>query len=152
MAYVAMSRGRDTNQAYIYTRLAGEADHDHAHLVGGDDVHELRRGTKYSAAHYLRVIAANDQRPHTMHTQAGWTDRELLPDVICRLLDRHDQRRAARSDAWRQYRAAGRAFHAGYERMAAAPLTPRARHRPQCERTGDLTSPSDRPAATPSTA
>ena len=124
MAYVAMSRGRDTNQAYIYTRFAAEADHDHAHLVGGDEVHELRRGTKYSAAHYLRAIAANDQRPHTMHTEAGWTDRELLPDVICRLLDRHDQRRAARSDAWRQYRAACRAFHAGYERMAAAPLTP----------------------------
>ena len=70
MAYVAMSRGRDTNQAYIYTRVSGEADHEHAHPVAGGEVHELRRGTKYSAAHYLRAIAANDQRPHTMHVEA----------------------------------------------------------------------------------
>jgi hypothetical protein len=41
---VGMSRGRDDNQAY--TRVSGEADHEHAHLVAGGEVHELRRGTK----------------------------------------------------------------------------------------------------------
>jgi hypothetical protein len=120
MAYVAMSRGRDRNQAYIYTRFAGEADHEHAHPVAGDEVHELRRGTKYSAAHYLRAIAANDQRPQTMHAEAQQTDRELLPDIVSQLLDRHDQRRAARSEAWRHDTTAARAFQAGYERMMTA--------------------------------
>ena len=65
MVYVAMTRGRDTNHAYIYTRFAGEADHEHAHLVGGDELHELRRGTKYSAAHYLRDHRS--QRPTSPH-------------------------------------------------------------------------------------
>jgi ATP-dependent exoDNAse (exonuclease V) alpha subunit len=45
MAYVAMSRGRDTNHAYIYTHVSGEADHEHTAPVVGDSVHVLRRGT-----------------------------------------------------------------------------------------------------------
>jgi hypothetical protein len=55
-----MSRGRDTNQAYIYTRDDTEVDHEHGQRVVGSEIHELRRGTKYSAAHRLRSIAAND--------------------------------------------------------------------------------------------
>ena len=78
MAYVAMSRGRDTNHAYIYTHFSGEADHEHTTPVA--DVHMLRRGTKYAAAHYFRMILANDERPRTMHAEAERTERELLPD------------------------------------------------------------------------
>ena len=122
MAYVAMSRGRDTNHAYIYTHVSGEADHEHTTPVAGADVHVLRRGTKYAAAHYFRMILANDERPRTMHAEAEHTDRELLPDIVGRLLDRHDARRAARRQAWRDHTAAQRAF---YERYAA----PRRRHR-----------------------
>jgi hypothetical protein len=62
-------------------------------------VHELRRGTKYAAAHYFRMIPANDDRPHTMHAEAEHTGRELLPEIVGRLLDRHDARRAARRQA-----------------------------------------------------
>ena len=120
MACVAMSRGRDNNQAYIYTRLTGEADHEHTRPVTGDEVHEQRRGTKYSAAHYLRAIAANDQRPHTMHTEPQQTDREMLPDIVSQLLDRHDQRHAARREAWRRHSAAARDFRAAYVRLTAA--------------------------------
>ena len=116
LAYVAMSRGRDTNRAYIYTRFSGEADHEHAASAAG--VHVLRRGTKYSAAHCLRVILANDERPRTMHAEAERTGRELLPEFVGQLLDRHDSRRAARRRAWRRYSAAERAWHAAYERIA----------------------------------
>lgn len=118
LAYVAMSRGRDTNQAYVYTRFSGEADHEHAAPVAG--MHLLRRGTKYSAAHYFRTILANDERPRTMHAEAERTDRELLPGIVGRLLDRHDARRAARRQAWREHTAAQRAFYQRYERLAAA--------------------------------
>jgi conjugative relaxase-like TrwC/TraI family protein len=119
MAYVAMSRGRDTNHAYIYTHFSGEADHEHTTPVASADVHELRRGTKYAAAHYFRMILANDGRPHTMHAEAEHTDRELLPDIVGRLLDRHDARRAARRQAWRDHTAAQRAFYERYKHLAA---------------------------------
>jgi hypothetical protein len=118
MAYVALSRGRDTNQAYIYTRHDAEADHDHGVVAG--DVHHLRRGTRYSAAHYLRGITANDDRPHTMHVEAQQTSRALLPDTIGRLLDRHDQRLIARAEAWRQHATAARDFRAAGERLMSA--------------------------------
>ena len=88
-----------------------------------------RRGTKYSAAHHLRCIAANDDRPRTMHVEAQQTDRELLPDIIGRVLDRHDQRLASRQEAWRQHTAAARDFSAAYERMLGVlPNADRGRH------------------------
>jgi conjugative relaxase-like TrwC/TraI family protein len=120
LAYVAMSGGRDANHAYIYTRSSGEADHDHTTPVADDTVHVVRRGTKYSAAHCLRMIAANDERPRTMHAQGEHTGRELLPELVGQQLDLHDSRRAARRNAWRQYSAAERARQAAYERMTTA--------------------------------
>jgi hypothetical protein len=119
MAYVAMSRGRDTNHAYIYTRFGGEADHDHSAPVTGADVHVLRRGTKYAAAHYFRMILANDERPRTMHAEAQHTGRKLLPDIVGRLLERHDALRATRRQAWRDHTAAQSAFYERYVRLAA---------------------------------
>jgi hypothetical protein len=120
MAYVALSRGRDTNHAYIYTRDTTEADHDHTPPIAGTELHLLRRGTKYSAAHHLRGIAANDERPRTMHVAAQQTDRELLPNTIRRVLDRHDQRLISRAGVWRKQNAAARDFRAAYERISAA--------------------------------
>jgi hypothetical protein len=79
MAYVAMSRGRDGNRAYIYTRDGAEAGHDPSAPVAKGDVHQLRRGTKYSAAHHLRSITANDDRPRTMHVEVHHAERDLLP-------------------------------------------------------------------------
>ena len=65
------------------------------------------------------MILANVDRPHTMHAEAEHTDRELLPQIVGRLLDRHDARRAARRQAWRDHTAAQRAFYERYERLAA---------------------------------
>jgi hypothetical protein len=79
----------------------------------------MQRGTKYSAAHYFRMIMTNDERPRTMHAEAERTDRELLPDIIGRLLNRHDARRAARRQTWREHITAERAFHQRYEHLAA---------------------------------
>jgi hypothetical protein len=120
MAYVAMSRGRGTNQAYIYTRDDTEVDHKGDHQAAGSEIHQLRRGTEYSAGHNLRCITANDDRPRTMHVEANRTDRERLPDLIRRVLDRSDERLTSRRDAWREHTAAARNFHAAYERMAAS--------------------------------
>jgi hypothetical protein len=136
MAYVAMSRGRDTNQAYIYTRDEAEADHDHTPPTARGELHQLRRGTKYSAAHHLRNIIANDERPRTMHVEAQRTDRALLPDTIGRLLDRHDQRLIAHAEAWGQHAAAARDFRAAGERMTYA--ADRTAHRSRATYVGGL--------------
>jgi conjugative relaxase-like TrwC/TraI family protein len=119
MVYVALSRGRDTNQAYLYTRDNAEAEHDHSGIVAGE-LHQLQRGAKYSAAHHLRSIIANDDRPHTTHLEAHRADRELLPAAIQRVLDRHDQRLTARAEAWRQHAATARDFRGAGERMMSA--------------------------------
>jgi hypothetical protein len=117
MAYVGMTRGKDENHAFIYQPITGEADHEHGRVASGAEIHKIRRGNKYSAAHYFRMILANDDRPRTMHAEAERTDRELLPPLVGALLDRNDQRRAARSTAWRQHSAEARAREAAYERL-----------------------------------
>ena len=70
MAYVGMTRGRDENHLAIYPAVTNEADHHHHGADTG--IHQMYRGTKQSAAHYFRMILANDDRaapctpsPHT---------------------------------------------------------------------------------------
>jgi hypothetical protein len=117
MAYVGMTRGRDENHLAIYPAVANEADH---HRRGADtDIHQMHRGTKHTAAQCFRMILANDDRAATMHTVAARTDRELLPTVVAALLDRNDQRRAHRAEAWRQHTAQTRPHETAYERITA---------------------------------
>ena len=120
MLYVAMTRGRHNNEAFVYQRFGGEADHEHTHPVSGDAIHRLRRGNKYSAAHCFRIILANDDRPRTMHNEAERTERELLPEVVADLLQRNDHRRHARRARWKVHLTAVESWRAGQERMAAA--------------------------------
>lgn len=87
--------------------------------------------TKYSAAHYFRMILANDDRPRTMHAEAERTERHLLSDVVADLFVRQEQRRRARRQVWREHTAAARARQAAHERMAAyAAERRRAGHEP----------------------
>jgi len=81
MAYVAMTRGRHTDHAYLYQKLNHEADHHHATPIAAPEIHRLHRGDKYRAAETFRTILANDDRPTTMHAQAEHTPTELLPDI-----------------------------------------------------------------------
>jgi hypothetical protein len=118
MAYVAMTRGREHNHAYIYTREPGEADHEHRHVLDDGDVHQLRRGTKYAAAHYFRMILANDDRTRTMHAEAERTAPEHRHPIVAALLERNGQRRSARQHTWRQHTAAEHTRHAAYQRLA----------------------------------
>ena len=108
-AYVGMTRLRHNNELFVYQRTHGEADHEHTSPVG--DVHVARRGNKYSAAHCLHVILQRDERPRTMHAEAGRTDRDQLPPAVVGLLERHDERRVARREAWLGYTAPKRSRH-----------------------------------------
>ncbi|WP_071288305.1 MobF family relaxase [Mycolicibacterium llatzerense] len=131
MAYVGMTRGKDENHAYIYQPITGEADHQHAPVAAGEQIHRLRRGNRYAAAYYLRAILANDDRPRTMHAEASRTPRQLLPSTVAGLLDRDDRRRAARRRVWRQEIVQAKDRQAAVQRLStqdpAARSTSRAR-------------------------
>jgi len=113
MAYVGMTRGRDENHLAVYPAVTNEADHHHCAADTG--IHQIHRGTKHAAAHALHtIVTANDDRARAMHTVAARTDRELLPNIVAALLDRNDQRRADRAQAWQQHTAQTRARAAAY--------------------------------------
>ena len=118
MAYVGMTRGRDENHLAIYPAVTNET---HQHHHGADTgIHQTHRGTKHAAAQaFHTILTANDDRAATMHTVAARTDRELLPAAVAALLDRNDQRRADRAQAWRQHTAQNRARDAAYQRLTA---------------------------------
>ena len=92
LAYVAVTRGRDENHAYIYEKTAGEGDHEHTELTGG--VHVASRGTSREAADALRAIIGRGERAQTVMQAAAATDRAQLPLQVAELVARHDRTRA----------------------------------------------------------
>jgi len=117
MAYVAMTRARDENHLAIYSAVTNEAQVHQSHDTGID---QMRRGTRGAAGQALHnIVAANDDRPRTMHTVAARTDRESLPDRVATLLDRNDDRRARRAQACRQHAAQTHAREAAFQRLSA---------------------------------
>jgi conjugative relaxase-like TrwC/TraI family protein len=118
MAYVGMTRGRDENHLAIYPAVTNEAPQHHHGADTG--IHQTHRGTKHAAAQaFHTILTANDDRAATMHTVAARTDRQLLPAAVAALLDRNNQRRADRAQAWRQHTAQNRARDAAYQRLTA---------------------------------
>ena len=117
MAYVAMTRGRQTNEAFLYQRLSNEADHEHSRTTYGEAMHTARRGNKYSAAQHFRTILANDDRPRTVHAEAERTESHLLPDLVTDLLQRNGDRCRRRQVAWRAQLRTTELWTAGHERM-----------------------------------
>ena len=103
LLYVAMTRGRDTNTAYLYERIAGEGDHEHAQPTPG--VHVARRGTSRDAAHLVRGIIANhDEQARTAHHIAAETpDPDQLPDRVQWVLDRRAKAVATRRNHYQAW-------------------------------------------------
>ena len=93
MGYVAMTRGRHNNEAFLYQKVDNEADHEDATPVTDPAIHQLRPGNKYSAAYHFKQILHNDDRPRTMHAEAQRTDRALLPGRVADMIQRHEARR-----------------------------------------------------------
>ena len=99
LLYVAMTRGRDSNQAYLYQRTVGEADHQHA--APGEGVHVAHRGSPAQAAAVMRTVIGRDERARTAHQTAADTPIELLPDRVASLV-RADQQTVTRRRAAHQ--------------------------------------------------
>jgi conjugative relaxase-like TrwC/TraI family protein len=118
-AYVALTRGRDTNTAYLWEKIAGEDDHEHADSTPG--VHTARRGTGRQAAALLRTIAARDERARTVIATAAEQSPASLPPQVRELLREHAQARAKCRADYRAY-SFERASRAGYDIDAELPL------------------------------
>ena len=127
LLYVAMTRGRDTNTAYLYERIAGEGDHEHAQPTPG--VHVARRGTSRDAAHLVRAIIANhDEQARTAHHIAADTPTvSSCPTASARLLDRRATAVATRRHHYRH----------GADRPATGPSTGNSSRDQQLSRSRD---------------
>lgn len=101
LLYVAMTRGRESNIAYLYERQATETAHEHRDQPG---IHVLRRGTTSDAVQRMRaVIAHRDTPAHSAHHVAASTNPEQLPDIVRGLLISRERARHARQRAYRSW-------------------------------------------------
>ncbi|PXX09230.1 MobF family relaxase [Mycolicibacterium moriokaense] len=117
MLYVAMTRGRETNSAYLYER-ATEQEYGLDPLPGS---HVMNRGTAEKAGRLARAIVANHDRPITAHEVAAQTPSAALPQRVRRI---HGRRAAA----VQRRRATYQSWHADTHSFAQAMTTERERH------------------------
>jgi hypothetical protein len=83
--YVAISRGRDANTAYLY-EYPVEREYDHQQIGGAQSA---QRRTSRHAGRLARAIIANDGgRPETAHGVASHAEDADLPDRVRWLLSR----------------------------------------------------------------
>ena len=117
MLYVAMTRGRDTNTAYIY-ETATEQEYG---LDPPPGAHAMCRGTAQHAGRLARAIIANHDQPITAHEVAAQTPSAALAERVRRI----HYRRAAMV---RRRRATYQSWQADAQSFARAMTTARERH------------------------
>ena len=104
MAYVAMTRGRHNNEAFLYRTFGREADEHEAEVhtepLAAPAIH---RGTRYTAEHFFHQILGKNGRPSTVHAEAERTERTSLPDVVGQAIQRNAERRRVRMAWWRDH-------------------------------------------------
>jgi hypothetical protein len=83
MLYVAMTRGRDSNGAYLYETVAESSEYGDGQP---DGVHAVHRGSSRAAANVMRAIIATSTAAQTAHDVAATTDRAQLPARVASLL------------------------------------------------------------------
>jgi conjugative relaxase-like TrwC/TraI family protein len=126
MLYVALTRGRDANTAYLYERAT-----EQEYGPTTDGVHVMRRGTSHQASQFARdIIAHHDDTPVTAHQVAANTPRQLLPDRVARRLQRRATAVGARNTAYTAWQKAHNEWVADMTRSRAR-ATGRSRTRVQ---------------------
>jgi conjugative relaxase-like TrwC/TraI family protein len=121
LAYVAMTRGRESNTAYVYQRTVGEADHQHRQL---EDVHVARRGSSRDAAQLLRSALAEDgERRRTAHDVSAATERRHRPEPISSLLDHRTEVTERRRRSYASWLAETHAAVGDYDRQRDQHIT-----------------------------
>ncbi len=113
MLYVAMTRGRDTNTAYLYERPA-EHEYRTAEPKG---IHVTRRDRAHHASRLARMIIANNGEPVTAHDVAAQTPSAVLPERIARLIDLRAAMVSRRRTAHQAWHAEQRTFTEGVDQI-----------------------------------
>jgi conjugative relaxase-like TrwC/TraI family protein len=101
LTYVALTRGRDTNTAYLCQR-ANEHERQDAPTEAR---HVSNRGSRQRAATLLRAITANGEHPATAHDIAATSALKLLPARVCDAVERRALAVRDRSRTFRNWRA-----------------------------------------------
>jgi AAA domain len=113
LLYVAMTRGRDVNTAYLYERATEQEYGLTQH--GGPLV--LRRGTSHDAAQLIAtIIATRDDIPVTAHDIATFTPEAALPEQVRRLIERREAAIRRRLKTYRRWRADTRSLARSMDR------------------------------------
>ena len=101
LTYVAMTRGRQSNTAFLYERVT-ESEH---HPASTTPAHQVARGTSQHAAKLLHATIANDHNPATAHTVAATTASKSLPARVAHALTRRTLAVRDRTRTYRYWRA-----------------------------------------------
>ncbi|MDT5343211.1 MAG: hypothetical protein QOE52_2395 [Mycobacterium sp.] len=102
MLYVALTRGRHTNTAYLYERTN---EHEHGR-ESSDHVHSMQRGTTHHAGQLIRaIIAHHDNQLITAHDTAARSVKTQLPERVQSLLHRRTAAVHRRREAFQRWRA-----------------------------------------------
>ena len=101
LAYVALTRGRDTNTAYLCESTTEHERQDEASEPG----HVAVRGNSRQAATLLRGIVAHDERPDTAHDAAAAAINEALPARARAIVQRRIEAVRHRSSTFQRWRA-----------------------------------------------
>ncbi len=99
LLYVAMTRGREANAAYLHERVTEQEYRP----IQADGPHVLQRGTSDPAGWLARAIIATDDVPVTAHDIAAQTPETVLPERVQRLAERRQtaiRRRLATFESW----------------------------------------------------
>ena len=88
LLYVAMTRGRDTNTAYLYERTT---EQEYGHNPRTARMSWTAAPAEH-AARLVRAILANHDQPITAHDFAAQTPSAALPERVRRI---HDRRAAS---------------------------------------------------------
>jgi conjugative relaxase-like TrwC/TraI family protein len=105
LSYVAMTRGRGTNTAYLYQRTAEQE----YRRVSAEATHIVNCGSHRHAATLLRGIIANDEHPATAHEIAA-TASESWPSHVRAAIERRALLVRDRSSIYKRWRAETVAF------------------------------------------
>ncbi|WP_237166734.1 MobF family relaxase [Mycolicibacterium hippocampi] len=100
LLYVAMTRGRHTNTAHLYERIADSQEQSMTQVP-------LIRGSSMEAAQLVRSLLARDDCPRSAHEVAAQADPAATPDSVSRFVERRADAFASRCasfDAWQAVR------------------------------------------------
>jgi hypothetical protein len=110
LVYVALTRGREANHAYLYQRDTPEADYTHSHDLDAatEAVHLARRGSPTQAARVLRHVIGRHEPTRTAYQVAADTPTHLLPEVVADLVAEHHRAVTRRRSTYQKVQRAHR--------------------------------------------